>query len=198
MAKKRPKLCVDIDNVIARTDEVIRGLILNSTGGRVRLRYEDVKEFNYYECQDADGNCITKEEWDSIHQMFATPDVLWTVAPDPKAIIALRQLISILEIHVVTSRLPKGQDATLEWLKRHRVPYDIVNFVGHRQKHASTEAFFAAIEDDYGQAVEFAKIRVPCLLIRHPWNATKAPIHHVEWVAEWQEAVAILRSKLTP
>jgi predicted RNA-binding protein with RPS1 domain len=59
--------CLDIDNVIAQTDEVMRRVIEEYTGGRVRLSYEGIKEFNYYECRDARGNNITREQWTQVH-----------------------------------------------------------------------------------------------------------------------------------
>ena len=43
----REGLCVDIDNVVAATDEVMRCVIREYTRGRVDLSYEDVVEFDY-------------------------------------------------------------------------------------------------------------------------------------------------------
>ena len=197
MARGLPRLCVDIDNVIALTDPVIRRLIQEHTGGRVCLAYGDVKEFNYHECQDASGNCITEEEWQEIHDAFSSPAVLSTVPPDAAALSALSELHSHAEIHVVTSRKPQGQTATLEWLKRHTVTFDEVMFVGHRKKHATLRPFFAAVEDDYDQAVEFAKKGTLCLLMRHPWNVGRPRMDFVQWVDAWPQAVTVLSSKLS-
>ena len=76
-------LCIDIDNVIARTDKVMRRVISEHTGGRIQLAYEDVKNFNYYECKDSTGNGINNEEWKHIHELFSEPRYLWLIQPFP-------------------------------------------------------------------------------------------------------------------
>ena len=38
-------LCIDSDNVVAQTDDVMRRVIHEFTGGRVNLRYENIESF---------------------------------------------------------------------------------------------------------------------------------------------------------
>src|SRR5262249_12392862 len=46
----------------------------------------------------------------------------------------------------------------------------------------------AAVEDDYDQAVAFAKFgKTPCFLIRHPWNRSRETAADVHWVDSWPE-----------
>jgi hypothetical protein len=66
----KPRLCVDIDNVIAQTDEVMRRVIREFTNGRVNYDYEHVIEFDYHKCVDKAGENSTKEEWKGIHELF--------------------------------------------------------------------------------------------------------------------------------
>ena len=73
----KSRLCIDIDNVIARTDEVMRRVIRDFTQGRVDFEYEHILAFNYHECHDANGCTITKEEWKGIHDLFSEPRYLW-------------------------------------------------------------------------------------------------------------------------
>ena len=54
-----PALGVDIDNVIAQTDEVMRRVIYDFTGGRVNLDYVHIVEFDYHRCIDGNGRSIT-------------------------------------------------------------------------------------------------------------------------------------------
>jgi hypothetical protein len=78
--------CFDIDNVIAQTDEVMRRVIEDYTNGRVRLAYEDIKTFNYYECLDRFGNGISKEEWNRVHEVFSESRYLWLIQPFPGSV----------------------------------------------------------------------------------------------------------------
>lgn len=44
------RLCIDIDNVLAQTDVLMRKLIKEHTRTRVELRYEDIVTFDYRQC----------------------------------------------------------------------------------------------------------------------------------------------------
>jgi len=181
-------LCIDIDNVIARTDEVMRRVIAEYTGGRIQLAYEDVREFNYFECKDSTGNSISKEEWKHIHELFSEPRYLWLIQPFPGAVEGLRQLAKRYTLHFATSRMPKARRVTVEWLENHGLPSHDLHFLKHREKHASLRPFSAAVEDDYDQAKAFATDGgTPCFLVRHPWNQTKHATEGIQWVDTWPE-----------
>ena len=64
------RLCIDIDNVLAQTDVLMRKLIKEHTRARVELRYEDIVTFDYRQCEDANGAKITNQEWANIHDFF--------------------------------------------------------------------------------------------------------------------------------
>lgn len=180
--------CIDIDNVIGRTDEVIRRVIAEYTDGRVQLRYEDIKEFNYWECQDSAGNSISKDDWKRIHSLFSEPRFLWLVEPIPGAIEALHRLAQRGTLHIATARLPKSRRVTVEWLDSHGLPVHDLHFLKHGEKHGSLRPFAAAVEDDYEQAKAFAaQGETPCYLLSHPWNRNKPAIGGVEWVDTWPE-----------
>lgn len=180
-------LCIDIDNVIAQTDEVMRRVIAEYSAERVQLTYEDIEHFNYFECKDSKGNVVSKEEWKHIHEIFSEPRYLWLIQPFPGAIEGLRQLAQRYELHFATSRIPKARRVTVEWLESHDFPAHDLHFLKHREKHASFRPFTAAIEDDYDQAKAFADSGSPCFLIRHPWNQEKPAVDRIQWVDTWTE-----------
>lgn len=182
------QFCIDIDNVIARTDEVMRLVIRDFTKGRVQLAYEDIIKFNYYECSDAHGNHITKEEWRDVHDLFSEPEYLVRVQPMPKAVEGICRLAERGTVHFATSRLRKARRATVEWLDVYGFPDHDLHFLKHGEKHVSLRPFTAAVEDHYEQAKAFAAVgETPCFLIRHPWNRAESPIKNVEWVDDWNE-----------
>jgi uncharacterized HAD superfamily protein len=180
--------CIDIDNTIAKTDEVMRRVISDFTYGRVQLEYEDIVTFNYHECPDRQTNQITKEEWRQVHDLFSESKYLTNIEPMPGAIEGLRRLVERGTVHLATSRLRKARKATVEWLDHHGFPDHDLHFLRHGEKHAALKQFTAAVEDHYEQAVAFATIgATPCFLIRHPWNRTRDPIEGVYWVENWDE-----------
>jgi uncharacterized HAD superfamily protein len=190
--KAASEFCVDIDNVIGRTDEVIREIIRRHTGGRVNFQYDDIKQFNYHECLDARGNGITREEWADVHQAFSRPENLLSVLPVEGAITGTASLFQAGRVHLVTSRLGAAQAPTLRWLVSHGFSYHQLHFVQHRLKHRDFAHVRVAIEDDYDQAAEFVRHGTPCVLMRHPWNAARPAMQGITWVDSWRDAVALM------
>src|SRR5438552_13023304 len=114
----RLRLGIDIDNCVAATDVVMRGIIRDVTGGRVNFRYEDIREFDYHGslCRDESGEGIDEVTWKEVHERFSDPGVVLNIAPLPGAVEAIRALQSEFEIHFITTRKPKARAATIHWL----------------------------------------------------------------------------------
>lgn len=182
-----PSICIDIDNVIARTDEVMRHVIHDFTRGRVSFEYDHVVEFDYCKCKDGNGVTITKREWKKIHELFSEPRYLWNIQPWPDVQRYLERLAKTFDIHLATSRLPKARRITIEWLENHNFPPHDLHFLKHGDKHVSLGKFVAAVEDHYEQAVEFAKSGTPCFILEHPWNRNKPKTKDLIWVKGWRE-----------
>jgi FMN phosphatase YigB (HAD superfamily) len=133
----------DIDNVIAQTDKVMRRVIADYTGGRVRLCREDIKEFDYYKCQDATGNSITKQDWNPIHELFSKRRYLRLIQPFPGAIEGLHQLAKIARLHLVTTRLPQARRPTVKWLDYYGFPPHDLHFGPNRTYLLYSYRFFS-------------------------------------------------------
>ena len=188
----KPRLCIDIDNVIARTDEVIRRLIADYTNGRVELRYEDVVEYEYWRCKDENGRSITNEEWEEIHKLVSTPRYLWQIELYEGVRDHLRKLAAEFELHLATSRLPAARRTTVEWLDQYALAEHDLHFLKRGRKHASLAGFHAAVEDDYDQARGFAESGTKCFVLAHPWNRHKPRLAGLEWVNGWDELLRVL------
>ncbi len=184
--KKQP-ICIDIDNVVAQTDAVLRELICRHTSGRVVLDYADVVEFEYWKCRDSKGDCITRDEWSIIHEAFSCADTIRAIRPMAGIEGHLRLLRDRYRLDFVTSRLTKAQSATEEWLVAHGVPFDRLIFTQHGSKHLLPERYAVVIEDHYEQAAAFAERGTKVLLLVHPWNRVKRRIPGIEWVESWKE-----------
>lgn len=187
-----PRLCIDIDNVLACTDVVMRRLIRSHTQDRVKFDYEHIVEFNYYECKDSSGATITQKEWREVHDLFSrSPDLLdVTVVVD--ALEALQELSAVFDLHLATARLPTARKATLEWLERNAVPPHALHFLRHGEKHVSLGKFFAVVEDHYEQAADFAKTGTRAYLLTYPWNKGKPPLPNLLWFNNWKAVTSDL------
>ena len=185
-------ICLDIDNVIARTDEVMRRVIFDFTGGRVKHEYNHIVEFDYHRCKDANGSSISVEEWKRIHDLFSEPRYLWQIQPEPGVQTALTLISEKFDIHLATSRLPKARRTTIEWLDNYNFPSHDLHFLKHGEKHMSLGKFAAAVEDHYEQAVEFARAGTPAFLLQHPWNRGKPNEVNVRWVDGWEKLTEAL------
>jgi uncharacterized HAD superfamily protein len=185
MSKSR--LCIDIDNVVAQTDAVMRQVIKEFTGGHVDLDYKHIVKFEYEDCRDAHKCGITKEEWKAIHELFSEDKYLLAIEPVPDVQRVLRRLGDQYVLHLATSRLAKARRGTITWLEQHAFPPHDLHFLKHREKHSSLGKFAAAVEDHYEQAADFAKDGTHCYLIRHPWNENRQSVEKVHWVSGWDE-----------
>jgi 5'(3')-deoxyribonucleotidase len=184
---RMPSLCIDVDNVIARTDELMRHVIRDFTGGRVNFDYEHIVEFDYRKCKDATGQTIAKNDWKKIHELFSDPCYLWKIQPWPGVQNHLKRLARSFDIHLATSRLAKARRTTIEWLEYHEFPPHGLHFVTSGDKHIYFGKCIAAIEDHYEQAVEFAKSGTPCFLLEHSWNRDKPKMKNLTWVKSWKD-----------
>lgn len=184
------RLCIDIDNVIARTDEVMRSVITQFTNGRVQLDYEDVKNYNYWECTDKNGNSLTKNEWQAVHEQFSQPEFLLAIEPVTGVVEHLCRLAQSFELHFATSRLASARLSTVAWLDKYAFPKHDLHFLQHGEKHVSLGDFRATIEDDLAQAEAFAEQRTTVsYVLAHPWNALKSRRPNLHRLSGWPELV---------
>ncbi len=164
-----PAICVDIDNVVARTDEVMREVIRDYSSGRVDLGYDDVVCFDYWMCRDRYGRRFEGSEWPNIHEEFSR-NHLFRIAPYDNIKNYLQQIAERFEVHLATSRLAEGREATIQWLSQHEIPYGELHFVAHGEKHLIGQQFVGVVEDDREQGYAFSARGVRVFLLAHPWN----------------------------
>lgn len=189
-----PRLCIDIDNVLACSDQLMRELIRSHTNGRVNFEYEHICEFNYYECKDRTGATINRAEWRDVHDLFSRSDALVELSFIDDALGSLQTLAGHFDLHLATARLPIARKATVEWLDRNGVPEHALHFLRHGEKHISLGQFFAVVEDHYEQAADFARRGTPAYLLTHPWNRTKPPVPNLRWAENWKALTSKLMS----
>ncbi len=174
---ERPRLYVDIDNVLCRTDERIRQLICEVSSGRVNYAYEDILEFDYRNCTvsgpTGEKVAVTKLVWRVAHvERFSRPEVVSGLVPMPGATEEMRRLKDRFDVAYITGRKPRLQEATQHWLTSNGFPDGPVLFANRGQKHLVVTGAFALVEDDLEQTEPAARAGMHAVLLAHPWNKT--------------------------
>lgn len=192
------RLCVDIDNVIALTDQAIRTVIREVTDGRVNLSYSDIVHYNYWECRDQRGQGISRAEWDAVHDRVSKAAYIDSIAPAAGAVESLEELSVDWEIHYATARLRPAWKPTLEWLERHGFPEGGVHFVGRARKADVLCGVNAVVDDYLVEAQRFARAApsTRCFVMAHPWNVldvSAGALESIVRVASWDVVVEQLR-----
>jgi cytidine deaminase len=184
----KERMCIDIDNVIAQSDALMREVIQTVTHGRVNLNYDNVRRFNYWECQDDQGQGITRDEWKEVHDAFSQPLILEKIKPVEGSVETLQKLSERFALHFATARLPLAREATIRWLAHWDFPFHDLHFLRHGEKHASLGRFQVSVEDDGEQALAFAHTGTPMsIVIAHPWNAYLQGHPLVTRLSNWHE-----------
>ena len=187
-----PKICVDIDNVVARTDDVLRGVIREFSKDHVDLAYEDVVCFDYWLCRDSRGRRFDRGEWNGIHREFILNHIM-RIAPVENIQSHLARVAQCYEIHLATSRPEEGREDTVRWLCEHNIPYLNLHFVRNGEKHLISNDFHIAVDDDREQGYAFFAKGVRTFLLAHPWNEI-CPHSPLSRVANWEELTSQLLS----
>lgn len=179
---KKPVLGVDLDNVLALTDPLIRRLIREMFG--IHLGQGDIIHFDYWRCG------ITKEQDRAVFNRFHHSECA-TVAVIDGAVNALLSLHDDFEIHIVTGRPPITERSTLDWLETHGIPYDELDF--RKRKEGSRVNFDAFVDDHRETAYALAHRGIYSFLFDYPWNEPE-PIDppNLIRVESWKEIQAHL------
>jgi uncharacterized protein len=177
--RTRPVLGVDLDNVLSLTDPLIRWLIAEMY--EIRLEQSDIVQFAYSLCG------ITEEQEAAVLGRFhdSACSELPLLDGAAEALVVLRE---VWEIHIVTGRPDAARALTLDWLERHGLPYDQIDFL--KFKHQSPVPFTAFVDDHRETSYAMAKRGVFSMLFDYPWNQppTDDPTHLVR-VRSWDDVV---------
>ena len=174
-------LGVDIDNVIAATDEVIRGQI--NSQYEIESNKEDIKYWFYHKSLP-----ITEAQEEQIFTDFHHNHIRSVVVVNC-SVQALTTLSKYFTIDLLTNRPKFTQEDTKYWLATHQIPYNSLFFTDHKIRMAASISLL--IEDRGETALEFAETGVPVFLLDYPWNRS---FNHenIKRVSNWEEITVIL------
>jgi len=182
----RPRLLLDIDGTLAESLPHWLQLAASLTNGRVDLRPEDVRHYDMPSNRDRKGEALTEAEWRKVVSEFAIERAA-QVLPVAGAIEAVLRLAAKFDIVFATSRPRSGHGPTLDWLDHYfaDLPRE-VHFVQGGGKHL-VGRLFAAVEDDYEQALRFASLGVQCWVRELPYTEgeLEKPNRYIKRWSNW-------------
>lgn len=202
MTTLKPVLAVDCDDVLL---EFMWALFqfLNQRLGR-NYTYEELTSYNL-----ADFLFLSEEEKQEHVEEFYRSSVFDDLLPIEGAAEAMRELMLMCRLVVVTSRHPEHEPKTLANLGRHYPSvFSETHHLGHYDRKLRPEeklskglicqriGAIGCIEDGPGNAHEIAKHGVPVILPDRPWNRGEFP-PLVKRVHSWQEIVTTVRELTT-
>jgi uncharacterized HAD superfamily protein len=193
MKEAMTSIYVDMDDVLAHSTRSYVDVLHREFGKTVS--YEDVTSFDLGVSFD-----LSRSELQYLFSVIHRPGEILRLERVPGARTTLRQWERDgFSIAIVTGRIEKAYEASLEWLKKNDIPYHqffMVNKYGReseppRQQALSLEQFTEmkfsfAVEDSPDMAVHLVKkMDVPVALLDRPWNR-KAEDHgkirrHFSW-----------------
>ncbi len=152
---------VDIDNVIADTEKEVRRVLLRDRG--IKLVRDDFKHYSLDRMPR-----ITRDDLDFINGRFESGQIFLDVEPIEGAREILDRLMNRHKVVLVTSRPPRIEKYTREWLSMNNIPFHELHFTPESKLNGIAYDLF--IEDQDNFAREIADSGTYVLLYDTPWN----------------------------
>jgi uncharacterized HAD superfamily protein len=186
---------VDMDDVICESCQGFLKLLQSEFSRSVA--FEDVKVFDL-----SKSFSMSADEIEAFMERVHQPDVLATFSPLPGALDTIQGWVDGgYKIDIMTGRPPSTRAYTEEWLYRHQVGYNSLNFVDKYGRldfdssfgealtlaELAEKRFCLAVEDSAATAGFLAEHQVaPVVLIDRPWN--RAGVNgDIRRMADWRE-----------
>ena len=190
---------VDMDDVLCETAQHFL-VVLDREFGK-RFSFDQLTNF------DVGASCrLNPHEREQLYRIVHRADELLSIEPMAEAIDVLRRWREAgYEISIVTGRPPDTYEPSVEWLTRHRVPYQ--NFmivdkygrftpettIGITLSDLASHQFCWAVEDSPGMAKYLAdQMGIPVALLDRPWNRTNISHALIGRYNHWHEIAGAL------
>jgi uncharacterized HAD superfamily protein len=180
ISSSAPVFGIDIDNVLAATDPMIRKLIRKYCG--VNANQEQITRWRYSEALPISP----KQEqfvFEQFHSYYCRKVGLVNGARR-----AVRRLAGFTEIWLLTQRPESALEGTLEWLKINAIRYDRLIFTKDKTEYASD--LWGLVEDNGSTAMAAAELGIrEVYLMDYPWNRMASHRPNIMRVQAWNEIV---------
>lgn len=178
---------IDIDGVLANSDDLFREIIYKRTG--VDLATRDLLQHPMSECEDGIGNrvsqaCFVGKILPEFHKRLSE------IEPIIGADDALEELYTGgWDVHIVTARDLSTKSDTEYWLNRHCMSYDSLTFSTSKVQAGKYDFI---VEDKHSTALAFAKAGTKAYLFDYVRNLDKETHENLKLVCGWDHIRDIL------
>lgn len=153
-------IAVDIDNVIADTDQTVRQIIEREYG--IHAEREDITSWRY-----ADSLPLTPHQEEQVLSILHS-DLLGSIPEIAGAAHGLRILGSIAPVWLLTARPDSTRDDTQTWLSSIDAPYEAIIFTSSKLDIPARALFY--IDDNAETASQLLAASQHVFLMDKPWN----------------------------
>lgn len=177
MSPRPSVIAVDIDNVLADTDDVVRRLIRDLFD--VHSTRDEITTWEY-----SSSLPITAEQerqvFNTLHREYLSsiPDV-------PGAIAGMSHLRTLAPIWIITARPEWSRSATEDWLTSFGFVYDTLLFSASKSNIAVPAIFF--IDDNPETANQLIAKSKRIFLMDRPWNRDILDSELLTRVSSWSD-----------
>lgn len=183
---------VDMDDVLCQAARHFLVIVEREFGKQIA--YEQLTNF------DVGQSCgLRPDERDELYRIVHRPDELLSMAPVSDAIAVLGSWEQRgFEIAIITGRPPETSETSIEWLRKHRVPFHSFTVVDKYSRFATKQSgaislselaarrFCWAVEDSLPMAQYLADhMKLPVALIDRPWNRTDSEHRRISRYPDW-------------
>ena len=178
---------VDIDNVLAKTDEMVRKIILDRMG--IPSKQFQITDWSY-----STSLGFPKEEEKSIFDELHNRCLL-DIDPVDGAALGMKEISKWWNIIYATARPESTRDITAAWLIRHDFPPGKLLFP--ESKISISDQANLIIEDNAVTAELFARNNKHVFLLDYPWNQGDPPSFSlITRVFSWNNIINIMEGRL--
>ena len=156
----RPYFAVDIDNVLAKAEPEVQRIYGDLTG----LSWP---RGVYGSAGGLDTAHVPEEIVEQIFSRFHEQSIP-QLSLLPGARLALTRLERRYRIVIITARRPTSRPQTVEWLQRHRIPFEDLY---HTEEKANvSDDIVMAVDDHPIHALAYCESGIRVFLMNQPWN----------------------------
>lgn len=181
---QRLNLCIDIDGTL--TDPYYWLSRANKFFGK-KIKPEEVLSYRMHEVLG-----IEEQEYERFYSFFGA--MIHKEASARNGVCeVINELYKKHYVHFVTAREEKMRYVSLDWLRRHQIPFDSLSLLGSPDKVMKAEELDSDlfIEDSYDNAVQLADAGYDVLLIDCSYNQGPLP-QNVKRVSNWYQIKNII------
>ncbi|MHB1315976.1 MAG: 5' nucleotidase, NT5C type [Christensenellales bacterium] len=187
---KNLNICIDIDGTVT---EPFFWLPDANRFFDKQVEPKDITSYEIYKAMGTDPSAYDEfygKLGESMHRRSG-------IRPGVKEVIG--KLSGVHQVHFVTAREEIMRDVSLEWLQKHRIPFDTISLLGSHHKASRAKSLHCDlfIEDSRSNALELSRAGFDVLLVDCTYNQGRLPAN-ITRVSNWNQIEKMIQNYKKP